>query len=1734
MTKAILQYVLQYVLQQLSSISRRHVPLITLALLSVCVTARADIVEDFGRADSASIGNGWVEKIPAAFTLTAGEAVKQASSYGYRDNVVIRPAVEDVLDVEASVEFRISGGQPGYPQLWTRVQSATVLTPDYIEGYILYINNSTTAARVSRQNGGGSTPLMDFSLSTALNTTDTYRLRMSNVGTGPVVISAFVERFNGVSWDVIGQASINDNGAQQFTTAGSVGFAGHYESGYVYDNFIRTNLGGPNPVPVTLALTPNSNSAGSALFTLTVNGTDFVPNSVVRWNSSDRSTTYVSSTQLQATITAADVSVAGTAAVSVFNPAPAGGESNAQTFTIDVPVTNPVPITTVINPATVTEGGNPFTLTVDGTDFIPGSVVRWNGSDRPTAYVSSTQMQATINAADIAAAGTAAITVFNPAPGGGISNTQTMTIDPLVVNNPIATLGSLNPGSATAGGSDFILIINGSEFVNGSVAQWNGMDRVTTFISSTQIQSTITAADINAAGSAAITVFNPTPGGGVSNVLSFSVLEAGSQFTEDFTRADGLDLGNAWIEKIPAAFDLLGGEAVKQSVVYGYLDNLVYRPSNEDLLDVEVSVEFRLSGSSPGYPQLWTRVQSGTAAIPGWVEGYILYVNNSTTSARMSRQNGSGSTPLVDISLSSSLNTTDLFRLRMSTTGSIPVTIAAFIERFNAGSWDVIGQATVNDNDALQIVTPGTVGFSGHYETGYSYDNFIRTNLGGDNPLPVTVGVNPSSTLAGSSLFTLTVSGSGFVPGSVVRWNGVDRATTYVSAVELQATILAVDVASAGSATVTVFNPAPGGGESNAQTFTIDAVPNNPMPVTSAINPVSITEGGSAFTLTVAGADFIPGSVVRWNGSDRTTAYVSATQLQAAITTADIAVAGSANISVFTPTPGGGESNFQTFTIDPFSGDNPLPAVSGLVPGSVTEGGADFTLTVNGSGFVAASIVRWNTADRITTFVSDTQIQATIPASDIASAGNANVSVFNPTPGGGLSNLVNFTIDAASPPVYSISSIQPDFGYAGVSDFILTVNGYNFTASSTVRWNGADRVTTFVSSTELQAMITTVDMANAGAASVTVNTPVDGTTEPLTFVVLDPLSYHFSDSFNRANSETINNDWTEKNAAAYSIQNGQVVGVPTQTGAGTFVYRDNIVYRPAIEDLADVEVSTEFIRQTTGAAGREYSQLHARVQRDSVTISDTLASYLMYIEESLQTPPEIAFAINQAVTSEGECIMGTFTIPTELVAGERYRMRFRVTGSFPVVLQGFIDQFNGESWNTIGQGSMVHDDTTQPYWYYCDPGYVPAPIMTSGAVGFSKWFTDTQVYDNFYWVDLGSISGPPNPVPVLNSINPSVIAEGSDAFTLTVTGSDFVDSSVVHFNGIERSTTFVSASELQAQISAADVAAQANANITVMTPVPGGGISDAVTLEISSCLACNPVPATNSITPVSVIAGDPDFVLTVTGTDFVAASVVRWNGLDRATNYISATELQALIPAADIATIGSAVISVFNPLPGGGTSNTQLLNIYGAASFNDDFTRIDSGTIGNGWLEKSPAVFNISGNAVTKQASATGYLDNLVYRPAAEDLLDVEASVEFRINSTSLGYPQLWTRLQSATVLTPNFVEGYIVYIGNSTNQAHLSRQNGSGSSRLADIALSASLNTSDLYRMRMRNSGSVPVVVEAYIERFNGTTWDVIGQAIVNDNDASQIGTAGSVGFSANSESGTYTYDNFVRTPLP
>ena len=254
--------------------------------------------------------------------------------------------------------------------------------------------------------------------------------------------------------------------------------------------------------------------------------------------------------------------------------------------------------------------------------------------------------------------------------------------------------------------------------------------------------------------------------------------------------------------------------------------------------------------------------------------------------------------------------------------------------------------------------------------------------------------------------------------------------------------------------------------------------PATATPTIASLSPSSAVVGSAGITLSIVGSNFASGSILLWNGLARATTYVSPTSISAQITAADLAVAGSAAITVSNTATGGGVSAAAVFTISPIA-----PAISALSPSTVSAGGSPFTLTVTGTGFDTFAQISWNGVVLPTTYVSATQLTATVPATDIASAGTYVVTVTNQDQPTLISNAASMVVNTLP---LSLTGVSPSTVVAGGVGFVETVVGTGFNASSTVQWNGSPRPTTLVTTTELLAQITAADIASIGSASITV------------------------------------------------------------------------------------------------------------------------------------------------------------------------------------------------------------------------------------------------------------------------------------------------------------------------------------------------------------------------------------------------------------------------------------------------------------------------------------------------------------------------------------------------------------------------------------------------------------------------------------------------------------------------
>jgi uncharacterized protein (DUF1800 family)/cold shock CspA family protein len=257
------------------------------------------------------------------------------------------------------------------------------------------------------------------------------------------------------------------------------------------------------------------------------------------------------------------------------------------------------------------------------------------------------------------------------------------------------------------------------------------------------------------------------------------------------------------------------------------------------------------------------------------------------------------------------------------------------------------------------------------------------------NPVPTIASLSPNFINTGLP-YSVDIQGTGFLATSQVTWNGQPAGATFVSATDIR--MAGTSTLAAGSkVAITVVNPTPGGGTSNAATLTVNA----PVAVTLAPDGRTV-RCGATLALTAKVTNTTDTAVI-WQvngqaGGNSTAGTVSTAGIYTAPAilpnpTAVIVTA----VSHADPTA---EANV-TVTIQ-----NPMPVVTSVTPNPVNPGTA--TLTVSGTGFARGSTVYFAGAALPTTFVSSTQLTATgkvaMPVGRMAA-----VKVANPNPGAATS-----------------------------------------------------------------------------------------------------------------------------------------------------------------------------------------------------------------------------------------------------------------------------------------------------------------------------------------------------------------------------------------------------------------------------------------------------------------------------------------------------------------------------------------------------------------------------------------------------------------------------------------------------------------------------------------------------------------------------------------------------------
>ncbi len=266
-----------------------------------------------------------------------------------------------------------------------------------------------------------------------------------------------------------------------------------------------------------------------------------------------------------------------------------------------------------------------------------------------------------------------------------------------------------------------------------------------------------------------------------------------------------------------------------------------------------------------------------------------------------------------------------------------------------------------------------------------------------NNRAPAISSLSPASATAGAAAQTLTINGSNFVSDSTVTYNDVAHTATLVSATKLTISLSASDQAAAGKYAVVVTNPAPGGGASAPDDFTVDA--GIDVSITSPANPASVAVGNTlAITAAVSGAT----ADLSWTVNDvanGNSTYGTVTGSYPKFTyTPPAAIPGSENpVTLVAMQNGTAASASLTVTVAPSASRPTAITVTGGAAGAT---GIDFDLSSSSSITLGLSDVGSCQGDTCSATVSGIEVSRSGAATSYCSSSTCTVWVL----GEGLTN----------------------------------------------------------------------------------------------------------------------------------------------------------------------------------------------------------------------------------------------------------------------------------------------------------------------------------------------------------------------------------------------------------------------------------------------------------------------------------------------------------------------------------------------------------------------------------------------------------------------------------------------------------------------------------------------------------------------------------------------------------
>jgi len=691
----------------------------------------------------------------------------------------------------------------------------------------------------------------------------------------------------------------------------------------------------------------------------------------------------------------------------------------------------PVSTLTTVNPPTLPVGNASVLLQVSGSNFFPASIVYAGGAALSTNYQNSTALTATLNASQLTSLGEIPVTVFNPAPGGGESTSFTLTtyesiplaatalvynsvtrflyaaIEAAATNNP-NTVAVVDPVAGTV--TQYIAVGNDPRALGlSSDGQYlyvalNGDHTIQRInLSTLAVDQTFALPVDPSFGLLTAGELKVVPGSLLLVVVSLfreaSPSEDGIALYDNGTPVNWLPDNGVTASVAVDSFDFAG----TPPLVYS-LPSAIGTSGPFAVFTIGSSgIQVQSTGTSNAPPPI-----VGSALVS---DGALLYTNsgqiwNPSPQTLVGTYNpalldAAGVVPDDSDGRTYFLDTEAMFSQYEATS----------VDAYDQNSLALIGTVPflpplVYGPDAIALTRWGTNGFAfvvGDFvpTTGSGQLILFRSSISGttigQNPVPVLASLGASSATSGGPSFTLSVTGSNFVSGSVIQWNGTARATTFVSGTQLTAGIMAADIAQPGTALVDVSTPSPGGGISSPLSFTII-----PSPPAASLNPTSLTFGSqvvgsasAAQTLMLTNAGALPLAI---NGVQITGDFTQTNNCPASL-----ASLASCTISVtFTPSASGTRQASLAIT------DNAANSPQTVVLSGT--GAPDFSFGTGSSNTTAATVLAGQAATYSLSLVSGTSSSGTVTLSCTHVPANAQCTISPSSLSLASGQSANFTV----------------------------------------------------------------------------------------------------------------------------------------------------------------------------------------------------------------------------------------------------------------------------------------------------------------------------------------------------------------------------------------------------------------------------------------------------------------------------------------------------------------------------------------------------------------------------------------------------------------------------------------------------------------------------------------------------------------------------------------------------